>query len=502
MKKLKKNIFFGFCKQIVAIIYGFILPRLILIKYGSETNGLVNSITQFLQLIAYLDLGVDVVVQSALYFPLAQSDTKKISQIMSSARKFFRTLAGILLIYVFFLIIIYPNVVDSIFDFWYIAIIIMALSINSFSQYYFGIVNATLLKADQKGYIYDCLSIAAYLLNTIVGILVIKAGKSIQVLELSTSIIYLIRPMFMAFYVQKHYKIDYSIKYQGEPIPQKWNGIAQHFSAIVIDATDVVVLTLFSTLQNVSIYSVYNMVVTGVRTLILSITHGVAAHFGRTIAEGNQEKLYDDFKSMEWILNTVSLIIFGSTAVLIVPFVRLYTNGVNDAKYIVPEFAVMITIAQLFRCIRLPYNIIILSAGHFKQTQHNYIIAAFINIVVSILVVKRYGLIGVAVGTLIAFIYQDIWMALYVSKNIVYWPFVNFVKQNIVNLSIAIIAGTLTYLIKFQSINIWTWIIHAVIVTSVWLSVSIVINYLFYKEMVLIRIKNIVYRQRYSYKKQ
>lgn len=491
MSSLKKNMIAGLCKQLFAIVYGFIVPRLILGAFGSTVNGLIGSISQFLGLISYLELGMGTVVQSALYAPLAQNNADEISRVMSSASKFFKTLGRILFFYVIVLVFAYPTKVHTQFSFWYVALIILALSINSFAQYYFGIVNATFLRAAQVGYIYDFLSVLAYTINIVLSFAIIHMRGSIQLLEFVTACVYLIRPLYIFLYVRNNYSINYNIQYKVEPIKQKWNGVAQHFSAIVIDGTDIVVLTLFSTLQNVSVYNVYNMVVVGVRTLVLSITHGVSAHFGKMIAEGNQEKLFNDFKEMDWILNTVSVIIFGCTSVLIVPFVRIYTKGVNDTNYIVPGFAILITLAQLFRCIRLPYNVVILSAGHFKQTQCNYIIAAFVNIAVSVLMVRRHGLIGVAVGTLVAFIYQDIWMALYVSNNIVHWPFTYFIRQNIVNVSIAIIATLILYLIELHVVSALTWIMYALVVSAVWLGVSIAINYLFYKDMVLLRIKKL-----------
>ena len=52
--------------QIVNIIYGLILPNLYLTHYGSEVNGLVSSIAQYLGLISFCELGIGAVVQSAL----------------------------------------------------------------------------------------------------------------------------------------------------------------------------------------------------------------------------------------------------------------------------------------------------------------------------------------------------------------------------------------------------------------------------------------------------
>ena len=60
--------------------------------FGSEVNGLVNSIAQFLGVISFLELGVGAVVQFALYKPLAEKNQEDVSKIISSANKGFRYL--------------------------------------------------------------------------------------------------------------------------------------------------------------------------------------------------------------------------------------------------------------------------------------------------------------------------------------------------------------------------------------------------------------------------
>src|SRR5699024_5583613 len=96
------------------MISGIILPRLILVQYGSEVNGLVSSIAQFLSVITFLDLGVGSVVQSALYRPLAKNDTQQISEVLKSARNYFRKIAYVLIFYVILLVIFYPKIVNAI----------------------------------------------------------------------------------------------------------------------------------------------------------------------------------------------------------------------------------------------------------------------------------------------------------------------------------------------------------------------------------------------------
>ena len=105
--------------QLTTIVCGFIVPRLILKSYGSEVNGLINSIMQFLAIISFLELGVGAVIQSSLYKPLAENDYNQISRVMVSGQKFFSRLATILLVYVVILMGIYPLIAKTNFGFLY-----------------------------------------------------------------------------------------------------------------------------------------------------------------------------------------------------------------------------------------------------------------------------------------------------------------------------------------------------------------------------------------------
>lgn len=271
-KLLAKNTVASLIAQITTLICGFILPRLFLQHFGSEVNGLVNSIVQFLSVISFLELGVGAVVESSLYKPLAEKDNQQISKVMVSANKFFQRLAQILFIYVLILMLVYPLIANQNLGFLYTATLIAAISISSFAQYYFGIANALLLNADQRGYIQYNAQTVTVVLNTAVCAVMISMNGTIQMVKLATSLIYLARPLALHFYVKRHYQIDWKIKYTEEPIKQKWNGVAQHIAAVVLDGTDTIVLTVFSTLSNVSIYSVYFLVIKGVKTLFLSMT--------------------------------------------------------------------------------------------------------------------------------------------------------------------------------------------------------------------------------------
>lgn len=493
-KRLVYNTVSSLVYQVTTIICGFVLPRLILGAFGSNVNGLVNSIVQFLGIISFLELGVGAVVQSSLYKPLAENKRDDVSKIISSANKFFRKLGQILAVYVVILILFYPLFAAKEFGFCYIATLIVAISISSFAQYYFGIVNRLLLTADQRGYVQYTAQTIAVLGNTISCYILIAFGCSIQIVKLVTSIIYLIQPFAIYLYVRKNYQIDKKIKYDKEPIPQKWNGIAQHVAAVILDGTDTVVLTMFATLADVSIYSVYFLVVKGVKQLFMSMTNGITSLIGELWARQELAELKKTFEWTEWIIHTGTIFVFGVTAVLIVPFIRVYTLGIHDADYIQPLFAALIVAANATHCLRLPYNIMILAAGHYKQTQNNYIIAAIINIVVSVLAVRVWGLIGVAIGTLMAMGYQTVWMAWYNSKNLIRWPFSKFMKQMTIDIISVILCCAITQFFSMTLVSYLGWVIVAIKVTVTWGVIILIVNLIFYREKVMKFIKVFKFR--------
>lgn len=495
-KLLAKNTVASLLAQITALVCGFILPRQFLQYFGSEVNGLVNSITQFLGVISFLELGVGAVVQSSLYKPLADDDKPQVSRVIVSANKFFRRLAQILLVYVLILIAVYPLIANQNFGYLYTATLIAAISISSFAQYYFGIVNSLLLNADQRGYIQYNAQTITVLLNTLVCAIMIKFGGSVQMVKLTTSLIYLARPLVLRIYVNRKYKIDWKIQYDEEPIKQKWNGVAQHVAAVVLDGTDTIVLTLLSTLSNVSIYSVYFMVIKGVKTLFLSMTSGIQSLLGELWAKQELDELRDTFGWSEWCIHTGTTYVFACTAALIVPFVRVYTAGINDANYIQQTFAILLTLANAMHCLRLPYNIMVLAAGHYKQTQRNYIVAAIINIVLSVLTVKAWGLIGVAIGTLAAMAYQTLWLVLYDSKHFVFRPMKAIIKQFVVDGITAVCIVTLSFVFKLQSVSYVSWVLLAIVTALLAAVITVIFNLIAYKSKMVSLVQIVLRRKK------
>ena len=138
-KKLSYNILFSLLLQIVAVINSFITSKITINYFGSEINGLVSSINQFLNYISLLEGGVGAVIMAQLYKPIYENDKNKISDIISSSKKFFRQIICIYMIYTLILSLIYPLMIKSSINKESIVTLIWILSISLCAQYFFAI---------------------------------------------------------------------------------------------------------------------------------------------------------------------------------------------------------------------------------------------------------------------------------------------------------------------------------------------------------------------------
>ena len=479
-QKLLLNATTGLLKQIITVVCGFILPRYFLLYYGSNVNGLVSSITHFLGFITLLEMGIGPVIQSNLYKPLAENDATRISQIVKSSEKFFRRIAYIFLAYIAALSVIFPLVLDTNFDFLFTFSLVLIISISTIAQYFFGATYQLFLTADQKAYIQVILQIGTIVLNTVICIVLMKIGASIHIVKLASSAIFVIRPLIQLWYVRKHYQIDRKIKYDVEPIKQKWNGFAQHIAAVVTSNIDIVILTFIS-LASVSVYSVYYNVTNGVTMIIMTAATGLEAFFGNMLAKNEKDALNQSFEIIEFIIHFSVTIIFAIAAFTIVPFISVYTRGIEDANYIQPLFGLLLIVAYASQCLRIPYFRIIKAAGHYKETQNGAFISMGLNIVLSIVLVFFLDLTGLAIGTLVAMLYHTVYFAWYLRKNILNRSILYFIKYIICDIVIFISCYFITQISWFNisALNYQSWIIVALKVALIVVPFAILANCIF-----------------------
>ena len=491
-KKLYLNTITAVLNQLVALLCGFVLPRYILVYFGSDTNGLVNSITQFLSAISFLEFGVGPVIQSNLYEPLADNDAITISKIVVSAERFYMRIAYIFLVYIAVLAIVFPKTTPE-YDYWYTVSLLMIISISTFAQYYFGITYQVLLNADQKVYVHSTLQIITTVLNTILSIILMQLGCGIHIVKLASAIVYVIRPVAQNIYVKKKYCIDRKITYIEEPIKQKWNGFAQHLAAVVCGQTDVMLLTFFSTYQKVSIYSVYLLVVNGVTKMLMTAVSGLESFWGNMLARKEYALLNETFDCVEALIHMVVTFLFTTTAILIAPFISVYTKGLEDnAAYYLPQFGALLTFAYGAQCLRIPYFRVIKAAGHYKETQNGAFISMGINVILSVMLVFKYQLVGVAIGTLFAMLYHTIYFAWYLRRKIINRPFDCFIKHFLLDVVVGVLGYVTASCFSVHTNTYISWFAYALMISVTVGFIDLSLNMLAYKKQFIYLIQKVL----------
>ena len=481
-KKALKNIISNLVFQISVIVCNFILPILIIKTFGSNVNGLLSSITQFLAYISLIDSGVGAVIKASLYKPIAEKKKEEIQNILYASNRFFKIIASIFIVYIIVLCFIYPHFINSTFDTWFTVSLIIILSFSTFCEYFFGMSYRLFLQVDQKTYIISNIQTIVTILNAIVVVVLVNLNCSIQIIKLGASLVFILRPIIQNLYVRKKYNISFKKADKNYKIAKKWDGLVQHVAFVIHNNTDTAILSFFS-LTYVSIYAVYSLVVRAIKSLTGSFTSGIEASFGDMYVKGEIEHLNKSFKTYEIFYLTIITIVFACTFTLITPFVSVYTRHVTDANYYQPLFGYILVISEYVYMMRLPYSGLTYAVGHFKETRRGAWVEALSNIILSIILVYKYQLVGVVIATTIAMTIRTIEFAYHTSKYILKRGF----KTSIKMFSVFAIEFTISVLVcgllpKLTSLSYFAWIIEALMVFVITVLIVLIINNIFYGE--------------------
>lgn len=493
-EKAKLNMFFSLLQQIIAFVCGLIVPKIMLNTFGSAAYGTTTSIATFLSYITLLEGGIGAVTRSALYKAFASKSKDQISAVITETKIFYKKIAFAFVAYVIVIACFYKQIShNTTFGYWYSFSLVVVIAFSTFAEYFIGISYSLLLQADQMNYIVVIFRIVTTILNTIGVVVLTSINCDILAVKLLSSIVFVIRPVLLSIYVKRRYKLT-EVHFSEKLLVNKRSAIGQHIAWALHNNTDIAVLTVLKDATYVSVYSVYHMVVSQLQSILNSFSSGMEAVFGSMYANKERENLQKTFGYYETLISVISIALFSIAAVLIVPFIRLYTSGITDAEYINPTFAMILIIASLLYSLRTPYSYMIIAAGQYKETRMAAYGEAAINITTSIIFVIKYGLVGVAVGTVLATLFRYVYYVFYLSRHILYRNTVLWIKRTLVN-SVTFICiyviGTLVvkhYIIS----NYIEWMIVGIIITVISGIITIVFNLvIYYKDLMAILQKGI-----------
>ena len=482
-KNATLNILFAIILQLVTFVRGLILPRIIIPAYGSDINGLVSSITQFLTYISLLEAGVGTIFRSSLYKPLADGDTEKVSGVINEQKRFYRKIGLVFVFYVIALCFIYPLIAKTKISTEYIVSFILILSISTFAEYFISLPYVSLLSADQKVRISYIVSIVYTIVNILVALFWVWLKADIRLIYLSMCVIGLLRPLFYWLYVKKHYNLSKTAAPDASALKQRWNGMVHHISYYIHTNTDSAILTIFVGTAMVSVYNVYGAIIFGMERLITSVSAGTAAGIGNVLVSGDKKTIDRTVDLFEFVQSAATTVLFTITALMIMPFIKLYTANMTDVNYIHPEFGYVLVCAEAIYCFRCIYSTISTNANKFKETQLGAILECVVNLILSLILTLAcdMGLLGIAIGTLAGMFVRYLAEVLFLSKNVINRSVLKAFKSLLVNACIAAVSILICrFALNYDTINsLSNWIIFAIISSFVVIAVAIPVYLIF-----------------------
>ena len=489
LSQRKKEVFItiitNLCLQLVTAVCGFILPPLIVKTFGSSVNGMVSSISQFISYLNIVEAGVGGASIAALYKPLAEKKTIQINEILSATAKFYNRSGILFTILVLILGFVYPLIIGKQVDRTQSALMVLILGITGAAEFFLIGKYRVLLTADRKIYILSIVQMLALILSTTLASILIKTGQNILIVKLAAALLFLFRYVFLSLFVHKHYPdVDYHTTPNTKAISQSKNVLVHQIGVLVVFNSPLIIITIFCTLKEASIYTIYAMVFTAINSLLGAFSNGMQAFFGESLVSESIERTQKVFIKFETVFFAVEGWVYTMAYLLIMPFMHLYTAQMTDAQYIRPKIAVMFVCFGILNNLRNPSSQLINAAGHFKKTQFRCIIEVIINLICSCLFTIIFGFQGVIAGSICSGFYRAIDMIMYTRKyilNSMKLCFTTIVKIFIL-LFIYVVIAFLVSFINFDFSSYLRWVLFAC-VYGVLVAIPLILFLFFYKKI-------------------
>ena len=417
-KKSSYNITTDVIGKILTIVISIIIPKLYIDNYGSDFNGLLNSVNGIFVYLNLLEAGIGSASIQALYKPITQHDYNRINSILSATKHYYFRNGLLFLAGLIAVSFAYPSLSHSGIDYWTVVLLVVFSGAPYIVKFFFQGKYTVLLTADNRLYVLNIVTNGIHVAANLVKVVLLINRVNIILVQGVFACLYLAQVIIISIYVRKKYqKVSYAGAPDNAALSKSRSAMIHEFAYVVFNNTDVLLLTFFCNLEMVSIYSVYNMIFSQITLLLQSITTGSNSGLGQLLATDRKryKVIYENF---EYIFQCFACFVLISVGVMCTPFVRLYTINATDANYLIPGLAFLFTEIQIFSLLRWPGVGSIKAAGMFKETQNRAIIEVVINLAASIILIRHFQMYGVLLGTILALAYRTFDVIIFTRKYI------------------------------------------------------------------------------------
>lgn len=379
-------------------------------------NGLFWNLLAFLSL---AELGIGEVIVYRFYRPIAENDVKKVGELMGFFKQVYRLIAGVILtvglsIYPFLNFFIKdPSSVPADVNLNVVYLLYLAQSIVSYTFVY----RLSIWTADQKRYVSAFLTSIAETAKFGAQILVLWLTRDFTLTLVAGIVAPLALNILFSFWTTRVYRPVFEV--EGRlPAAEKVRIfkdagalMCHKVGAAVVANTDSIVLAKFVGLVSVGVYSNYCLLTKALDMLLRQAIGGFTASFGNAAVRLSKEDYHTAFRRMQFVNLAVAGGATACFALLVDGFVRLW---LGDDMVFARLTTVVLSVQFYIVASRLTVESNISATGLFVKDRPRPLIEAVLNLVISILLVRKVGLVGVFVGTILSAGLTVVWRAPYI----------------------------------------------------------------------------------------
>lgn len=430
-----KNIIYGLLSQVVTMAISLVVPRLVLVNLGSEVNGLTHSISSVFVYLSLLEAGVGKATNQALYKPLSSGDTHAINRIMAATNTYYRKTGVIYAAVLVLFALGYVFLVETTIAPWVVFSVIILSGASSVVSYFVQGKYRVLMESEGRGYVLTNISSISSIVVAVCKIGLLLAGCGIVAIQGMYFFFALVQMGIIVVCVRRWYTwLNLRVEPDFEAISQKNYVLLHQITGMIFNNTDTILLTIFTNLKTVSVYSMYSTFYTMARTVINTFSFSYSYALGQIFHADKQKfaRLHDVYEVYNMCLTFALMCILH---LMILPFMKIYTAGITDVNYIEPMVVLLLTAINLLSSGRASSGLVIDFNQHFEQTKGRAILETAINLTVSVIGVWFLGIYGVLLGTVAALLYRTNDMIIYANRLMNRNPWITY-KRWLVNLAV------------------------------------------------------------------
>lgn len=411
------NVMVAMSGQGVALIVSFIARIFFINILGADYLGINGLFTNILTMLSLVELGIGPAIIFSLYKPLAEKDFEKIKLLMQLYKKSY-TIIGIAVGLLGLLVTPFlPYIIKEMPDVPNLNLIFILFVINSAISYFYA-YKRNLIIADQYRYVDTIYKYIFYVILNILQVLFLFFTGSyilFLILQIASSLLENIAVAKQADKMYPFLKDKGYGKLDGETVKIiKRNTGAMIFhkvGGIVISATDNIVISAKVGIIWVGLYSNYLLIITALNSIIGQLFSSVTASIGNLGATESKEKSFFVFNNIQfanfWIYGFSSICLYWLSN----PFINLWIGK----EYLMTMDIVAILVINFYvQGMRKSVLTFRDALGLYWNDRYKPLFEVTINIVASIILASKLGIVGVFIGTLISTITTCFWIEPYV----------------------------------------------------------------------------------------